>query len=186
MYTHIKKILSLIRADFTIKSVPCFMNGAYSPITSTHFDDYHNIIILLNGSKTFYLAPQDSIINTPNKNENETDANPHDKVSTFLKTTLTSGDMFFIPKEWWPSHPQKAIQFVGEGRQAGWGGTCAVRRCGVERRGSQHCRWIVSAAAAAADRRALSSSACSSGSAELWPVTSGSKMMLFFFHICLV
>ena len=101
MYTHIEKILSLIRADFTIKSVPCFINGAYSPITKTHFDDYNNIIILLNGSKTFYLAPQGSIINTPNKNENETDSSPHDGTSAFVKATLTAGDMLYIPLGWW-------------------------------------------------------------------------------------
>ena len=101
MHTEIEKVLSLIRGSFTIKSVPCFINGDFSPITKTHYDDYHNIIILLSGSKTFYLARQGSIVNTDNKNENETDSNPHDGTSSFVKATLTPGDMLYIPLGWW-------------------------------------------------------------------------------------
>ena len=78
MSLEIEKVLSLVRGTFTIKSVPCFINGDYSPVTRTHYDEYHNLIILLNGSKTFYLARQGAIVNTPTRNENETDSDPHD------------------------------------------------------------------------------------------------------------
>ena len=101
MHTDIEKVLSLIRGSFTIKSVPCFINGDFSPITKTHFDDYHNVIIMLSGSKTFYLARQGSIVNTDNKNENETDSDPHDGKSIFVKATLTPGDMLYIPLGMW-------------------------------------------------------------------------------------
>ena len=58
MSIEIEKILSLIRQSFVIKSTPCFINGDFSPVTKTHYDGYHNIVLLLSGSKTFYLAKQ--------------------------------------------------------------------------------------------------------------------------------
>ena len=101
MSLEIEKVLSLVSGTFTIKSVPCFINGDYSPVTRTHYDEYHNLVILLNGSKTFYLARQGAIVNTPTRNENETDSDPHDGTSAFVKATLSPGDVLYIPLGWW-------------------------------------------------------------------------------------
>jgi hypothetical protein len=40
-------------------------------------------------------------VNTPTRNENETDSNPHDGTSVFVKATLTAGDILYIPAGWW-------------------------------------------------------------------------------------
>ena len=101
MSLEIEKILSLIRQNFIIKSTPCFINGGFSPVTRTHYDGYHNIVLLLSGSKTFYLAKQGRIVNTPTRNENETDSNPHDGTSAFEKATLAPGCILYIPAGWW-------------------------------------------------------------------------------------
>ena len=46
MTRRIEQMISLIRERFTIKSTPCFINGNYSPVTKTHYDDYQNILLL--------------------------------------------------------------------------------------------------------------------------------------------
>lgn len=101
MAKKIEELRLLIEAKFDIQAVPCFINGNYKPVTKTHFDNYHNVILLLEGKKTFYLAKQGSIVKTKNKNANETDSNPHEGESVFVKTVLTPGDVLYIPLGWW-------------------------------------------------------------------------------------
>lgn len=121
MSIEIDKMLSLIRDKFT---TPCFINGGYSPVTKTHFDDYHNIFLVLSGSKTFYLAKQGTIVKSQTRNPNETDSNPHDGVSVFLKATLTPGSILYIPAGYWhfvesgPHSVMLNFWFVPKGRAA--------------------------------------------------------------------
>ena len=100
MTRRIEQMILLIREQFTIKSTPCFINGNYSPVTKTHYDEYHNILLLLGCTKTFYLAAQGAIFHSTTGHPNETSATPRDG-SQFTKVVLRPGNVMYIPPGYW-------------------------------------------------------------------------------------
>ena len=67
---------------------------------STHFDEYENVAMLIQGRKTFYVASPDSISKHGSSNE-RADTAPHDGEVQWLRAELRAGDALYLPSGWW-------------------------------------------------------------------------------------
>ena len=88
---------------------PSFIAGCIAMMGGgpTHFDEYHNMALVLVGNKTFYILPHDAIPavrrgkywnqRPPRLNP----FNPEYASMPWMKVTLRPGDVFYLPPFWW-------------------------------------------------------------------------------------
>ena len=60
-----EKVAPVFKSDkiytFVNNDMPMWINGEYTAVTKTHYDDYFNFVYVLQGKKTFYLAEPSAI-----------------------------------------------------------------------------------------------------------------------------
>jgi len=88
---------------------PAFINGSEVRPTTTHYDDYESVALVLAGAKTFYLAPPHLVHQTGCGMLHESSAHPH-RVGTrreqaapqpFLRAEVPAGSVLYLPRGWW-------------------------------------------------------------------------------------
>ena len=99
------QVLTRIRRSDTCQqqATPAFINGHGSRITKTHWDDYENVLLILHGCKTFFLASPDSC-SIKHRSKGEEWEAPECRPSSHqfdYVVTLWPGDALFIPRQWW-------------------------------------------------------------------------------------
>ena len=93
----------LNNSNCILRVTPAFINGHGERITDTHQDDYDNILLIISGSKTFYLAaPNSPYVKHRDVGEDweAHDSTPYTHKFDYV-TTLIAGDVLFIPRGWW-------------------------------------------------------------------------------------
>ena len=99
------QVLSKLQQSDTCQqqATPAFINGHGSRVTKTHWDNYENILLVLHGSKTFYLASPDSttVLHRDKGYDWEApESTPATRQFDYV-VTLQAGDVLFIPRYWW-------------------------------------------------------------------------------------
>ena len=104
-----------------VSTVPIWANGKFRSVTTLHFDDYHNFVVVLKGCKIFYLSKPNDVSRRdgekgyPNESEaipdclQEKDFPPllsergrkHCNKVESIRVELTQGQMLYIPPRWW-------------------------------------------------------------------------------------
>ena len=84
---------------------PSFVTGTIlSGGGPTHYDDYHSIVLLLAGEKTFHIAPPHSFdgrYGKGKKNERLDKTPFDDSCHLWRRADLRAGDVLFLPAGWW-------------------------------------------------------------------------------------
>ena len=65
-----------------------------------HFDEFHNFTYVINGTKTFVLAPFDKVLLGPEK-EPKTNRKVDTSSSDFSRAVISPGQLLYLPKNWW-------------------------------------------------------------------------------------
>ena len=107
----------------TLTDAPVWVNGNFTAISTTHNDDYVNFIMVLQGVKTFYVAPPDAIQpsargraheaadvipsnvaagQTPQDWSDRRRRATYDQLSTPMRRfTVEPGQLLQLPRGWW-------------------------------------------------------------------------------------
>lgn len=83
----------------TLRLKPAFITGSHRSVSTTHFDGYNNILVVLRGTKTLWLAPPHTVAATGSGNT--TCHTPTSHPSSFRQLTAPTGTAVFIPEGWW-------------------------------------------------------------------------------------
>jgi hypothetical protein len=93
--------------DLVLNTIPIWFNGNFKAVTKTHFDDYLNFVIVLKGSKTFYLLAPGEMVRTDEdvkRDGYELNEAPYINLATHpnrKEFKIVPGDMLIIPPRWW-------------------------------------------------------------------------------------
>tara|TARA_Y100000748_G_scaffold185761_2_gene155547 strand:+ start:1126 stop:1782 length:657 start_codon:yes stop_codon:yes gene_type:complete len=94
---------ALNAAEGRLRASPAFINGDGVFTTKAHIDDYNNLLLVLHGTKEFYLA-------SPNSEEvrhrkagqlhEAPESCPSVRRFDFM-VSLNAGDALYVPRNWW-------------------------------------------------------------------------------------
>ena len=68
----------------------------------THFDEYDNVAMLVQGSKVFYITEHKNIVERPGGDNEQPDVSPYDGIDrNWFRAELSAGDVLYLPSGWW-------------------------------------------------------------------------------------
>ena len=88
---------------------PAFINGSQVRPTTTHYDDYTSVAVVLAGAKTFYVAAPKLVHQTGRGMLHESSASPHKPGTSreqavpqpFVRMQVDAGSILCLPRGWW-------------------------------------------------------------------------------------
>lgn len=88
---------------------PAFINGSKVKPTTTHFDEYASVALVLAGAKTFHIAPPALVHQTGRGMLHESSATPfkpgtsreQEVMQPFMRVQMEAGSLLYLPAGWW-------------------------------------------------------------------------------------
>ena len=88
---------------------PTFINGPSVKATTTHFDEYASVALVLTGAKTFHIAPPSLVHQTGRGMVHESSATPYKPATAreqevpqpFVRVHIGAGCLLYLPPRWW-------------------------------------------------------------------------------------
>jgi len=108
---------------------PAFVNGSKVKPTTTHFDDYASVALVLMGAKTFHIAAPSRVHHTGRGMLHESSATPYkpgtareqEVPQPFMRVQMRAGSLLYLPPRWWhyvESQPKTIMQCAWIGSAA--------------------------------------------------------------------